>query len=155
MDKKLELDTSVMETPGFAAEGLKWLYEMKALSSPVLLDNLYGNIYSNDPSIKETELLIDKQNSKMLIWIKLGWWANLTRKKKIVKNILDGLQGVLPSFDFRIILDRELFNLALKRVEDKTFGVKDENDTKTDDDAVDDTNNINDIVESGKSETDD
>lgn len=106
--------------------GLKWLAEMEALDSPALMSVLYGNIYSF-PHVKDAELLVDRFGKKMLIWIQFTWpTAKIfqSRKKKLIMNILDQLQELLPSFEFRVIEDRALFDLAVKKAEEYLFGRK-------------------------------
>lgn len=108
--------------------GLKWLYEMEAVNSPVLLNNLYGNIFSF-PNVSDAEILIDKNNRKMLIWIQFNWLSRKifkSRKKESTIGILDQLQELLPSFEFRIIEDKALFDLAVKRMKQYVLGGENE-----------------------------
>lgn len=111
----------------FVPAGIKWLYEMEAVNSPVLLNNLYGNIFSY-PNVKDAEILIDKHNRKMLIYIEFNWLSRKifkSRRKETTVSILDQLQELLPSFTFRIIEDRGLFELALARMTEQLTGGKD------------------------------
>jgi hypothetical protein len=104
--------------------GLKWLYEMEAVNSPVLQNNLYGNLYAF-PHVKDVELIMDRYQRKMLIYVKFSWFVQKFlkgRRKELIMAMLDQLQALLPSFEFRIIEDRTLFDLALKRMEQILFG---------------------------------
>lgn len=110
----------------FVPAGLKWLAEMEAVNSPVLLNIIYGNIYSF-PNVDNAEILIDKHNRKMLIWIHFNWSTRKffkNRKKETTINILDQLQELLPSFEFRIIEDKALFDLAVHRMTQYVLGGK-------------------------------
>jgi hypothetical protein len=109
-----------------APEGLKWLYEMEAVNSTALQNNLYGNLYSF-PGVSDCEILMDRYQRKMLIYIKFTFFIRKflkRRKKELIMAMLDQLQELLPSFEFRIIEDRALFDLALKRMEEMLFGGK-------------------------------
>jgi hypothetical protein len=104
--------------------GLKWLYELEAVNSSTLQNNLYMNLYSF-PHVKDVELIMDRYQKKMLIYVKFSWVTRKFRKARrhdLVNQMLDQLQEVLPSFEFRIIEDRVLFELALKKAESALFG---------------------------------
>jgi hypothetical protein len=126
----------------FVPAGLKWLYEMEAVNSPVLLNNLYGNIYSF-PNVADAEILLDRYNKKMLVYVKFTWFVRKywhSRKKLVTISILDQLQELLPSFEFRIIEDKALFDLAVQRMKESVLGGNNENDNKPNDgNSVDDT----------------
>lgn len=110
----------------FVPAGLKWLAEMESLNSPALLNILYGNIYSF-PYVKDAEILIDRHNHKMLIWIEFSWTIRkilTNRKKSTIISLLDQLQELLPSFTFRVIEDKDLFDLAVRRMKENLFGEK-------------------------------
>ena len=118
----------------FIPSALKWLYEMEALNSSALLNNLYANIYSSSRHVKDVELLIDRNNRKMLIYMKFSWKANLFLgvKKRTAELVLDNLQELLPSFEFRITEKRELFDKALERAKEVALGGEDEADQSPD-----------------------
>lgn len=120
-DDEINLDTDTSKT---APAGLKWLYEFEALNSPSLLNNLYGNVYSF-PHVIDAEILIDRHNHKMLIYIEFSWIVRKiakNRKKIIVEALLDNLQELLPSFAFRIIEDKALFDIAVDRLKKSLQG---------------------------------
>ena len=126
----------------FVPAGLKWLYEMEAVNSPVLLNNLYGNIFSF-PNVNDAEILIDKNNRKMLILIHFNWLSRKifkNRKKQAIISILDQLQELLPSFTFRVIEDKDLFDLAVKRMTEHLNGGQ---NVKTNQSNNDDPNSNN------------
>jgi hypothetical protein len=95
---------------------LRWLYDLEQVTSPHLLNNLYLNIYAQSSHIKDVDLLIDKENRKMLIYMRFGFIANTFRrvKLKVLKNTLDNVQKLLPAFEFRIVEDRALFDKSLR-----------------------------------------
>lgn len=107
-----------------APAGLKWLYEMESVNSSTLQNNLYMNLYAF-PNVVDVEMIIDKYQRKMLIYVKFSWFVRKflkARKRELIIGMLDQLQELLPSFEFRIIEDRKLFDLALKRMEQILFG---------------------------------
>jgi hypothetical protein len=133
-------DASQNELNQFVPAGLKWLYEMEAVNSPVLLNNLYGNIYSF-PNVADAEILLDRYNKRMLIYVKFTWFVRKywkSRKKLVTISILDQLQELLPSFEFRIIEDKALFDLAVQRMRESILGGNNENDNKPNDGNTDD-----------------
>lgn len=110
----------------FGPAGLRWLIEMEAVNSPVLQNNLYGNLYAF-PHVEDVELIMDRYQRKMLIWVKFSWFVRKflkKRRKDLIMSMLDQLQSLLPSFEFRITEDRAVFDLALKRMEEILFGGK-------------------------------
>lgn len=111
----------------FISEGVKWLAQMKLLNNPQLNDIIYGNIVSVSSSIDPdgTEILIDPLNEKMLILIKYHYWTRkhfTWRKGRIEDVILFNLKKLLPSFKFRIIEDKSIFDKAKQ-----LFSLKGEN----------------------------
>lgn len=132
MSKK---DTSQNELNQFVPAGLKWLAEMEAVNSPILLNIIYGNIYSF-PNVADAEILLDRYNKKMLVYVKFTWFVRKywkSRKKLVTISILDQLQELLPSFEFRIIEDKALFDLAVQRMKESLLGGNNENDNKPND----------------------
>ncbi len=113
----------------FVPNALKWLYELEALDSPALLNNLYGNIYASSRHVKDVQLLVDKNEKKMLIYMKFSWKARLLLgvKKRTAELVLDNLQELLPSFQFRITEKKDLFEKALENAKKVALGRKDEN----------------------------
>lgn len=130
----------------FIPSALKWLYEMEALNSSALLNNLYANIYASSRHVKDVELLIDRNNKKMLIYMKFSWKAKLFLgvKKRTATLVLDNLQELLPSFEFRITEKRELFDLALENAKKVALGGRDEESDESPDSGTDDDSNGND-----------
>jgi hypothetical protein len=154
-------DTPTNEMNQFVPAGLKWLAEMEAVNSPVLLNMIYGNIYSF-PNVADAEILIDRFNKRMLVYIKFTWFVRKywkTRKKLVSISILDGLQELLPSFEFRIIEDKPLFDLAVQRMKESVLGGKSETVNKpndnvnTDDATVSDTNDSTDAGSEASSDS--
>lgn len=112
----------------FGPSGLRWLYEIEAVNSPTLQNNLYMNLLSF-PGVVDCEILLDRYQRKMLIYVKFTWFLRKFRRAEridLVNSMLDQLQELLPSFEFRIIEDRKLFEKALRRMERALFGGKDE-----------------------------
>ena len=132
MSKQKEMTLENNEAQVLPA-GLKWLAEMEALNSPSLLNVLYGNV-SSFPNIAYAEILIDRYNKKMLIWVEFNWLTRKLlkyRKKETTVSLLDQLQEFLPSFTFRIIEDKSLFDKAVTRMAQgvlKNKGDKNEKD---------------------------
>jgi hypothetical protein len=91
-----------------------WLLELGLLDNPNIKETLILNILKVNDAIKDTQLLIDMNENKMLVFIKLGFWSRVLKRREICSDILDMIASALPSYEFRITLDPELFNKALE-----------------------------------------
>jgi len=109
------LSDDTLDTIKTQAAGLKWLYEMELLNSPQLINNLKLNILTQDSTIKDVELLIDQNSKAILIYIKLSWWGKVFRKDRIFVSIEDLITQLLPTYRKRVIHERWIFDLAIKK----------------------------------------
>ncbi len=107
-----ELDANT--SPQAYSEGLAFLLELELINNPAVANALVLNIFRVSNRIKDTELLTDYENKRMLVWIELDWLGTKFFEKKIRKNIEQMLMKALPSYDFRVVSDRLLFDKAIK-----------------------------------------
>lgn len=114
----IEVNAEEMDTSSFIANSIKWLYDMELVTHPAVLQDLYVRVYGEDKRIVDADFLLDQNQRKMLVWIKLNWFGRLFKfaEKQSVTACLDRLQKVLPRYSFRVITDKNLFNTALERV---------------------------------------
>lgn len=120
-------------------DALKWLYEMEAVDSPVLRANLYENIFMADKSIDDCAVWVTPSftyQKGVLVWIKLTRWGKWFKKKEVAARIKSIVNELLPSYDVRIVEDRNILELAQKKVEE-VYGGKNESVDTTDSDASD------------------
>ena len=100
---------------------LKWLYEMEAIDSPVLRANLYENIFLSDPGIIDCAAWLTPTftyQKGVLVWIKLNRRTKWFRKEEAYSRVKEVIKGLLPSYDVRIVEDRNILDMAQKRVEE-------------------------------------
>lgn len=113
--------------------GLSWLFEMEFLESQSAQDALALNLYSCSRAIDDIEILIDKNTKSMLIWVRMKWWGKLLFRKKVIQERVSELvKQVLPSFLFRVVFEKWIFDLALQKQQARALGGKDEGDKKSD-----------------------
>ncbi len=110
---------------------LAWLYEMEAINSPVLQANLQENILLISPKIKNCEVLIMKEVSSIMVYIEVNWINNYFYGEKIKSEVTQVIKRLLPSFRSRVVTDRKILNLTIKKLVE-FYGVPNE-PTKTND----------------------
>lgn len=94
-------------------EALNWVLEMELVSDPNFINAILLNIFKITPRIKDVEIISDSVNKKMLVWLKLDWWGRKFNQVKIQETVDSMLNQALPSYKFRVIYNRELFEKAL------------------------------------------
>lgn len=132
---------------------LKWLYEMEALQSPVLRQNLYENVFMAHLGIKDCKLFITPPSTNqkgVLIWLKLKFWSKLFKKEEAYQAVTQVVNNLLPSYRVRVVDDEKILELAEKRMKEM-YGGSDGADKTTDTSNVSDTGNDS-HVESGHNE---
>ena len=109
----------------------RWLYDMELVDNPMVLNNLYINIFSRSRSIKDVELLIDSRNKKILVYIKLAWYSRLFKKskRKIAMYVIENLQELLPRYEIKVTTKIEIFNKIRHEVYNILNGGINENNT--------------------------
>lgn len=100
----------------FLYSGLKFLYEMELVNDPQLINNLKLNVLAVSPRIKEVDFLSSYHHKTMLIWVDLTWWGRKFYEKRILNDVHEIVQQLLPKFKFRVVSDKNIFELALRRV---------------------------------------
>jgi hypothetical protein len=108
----------------FQHQGLKWIYEMELINSPQLINNLKLNILSVSESISETELLMSADHKAILVLLDLTWFGRVFKKREIFLEVEERIKQLLPSYRLRVIDDKELFKLAVKKVQSALTGGK-------------------------------
>ena len=118
------------------SSALKWLYEMEALDSPILLQNLYENVFLADKRIKDCKIFItppQTQQKGILVWLKLGFWAKTFHKDQIYLIVEQVIETLLPSYRVRIVDNENILFLAVKRLKElygDTHATNNNNDNK-------------------------
>jgi hypothetical protein len=115
-----------MERQQFQYEGLRWLYEMQLINHPQVINNLKMNVLLISKSIRDVELLIDRENKKMLVYLDLSWFGRKFKKNHIFSETEIILSQLLPAFRFRIIDDPVIFNMAVEKIKKVIVGGKSE-----------------------------
>lgn len=119
---------------------LSWLYEMEVLQSPVIMTNLKENILLAHENIKDSEILIFQEHKQILIYLEIDWKAKLFKKhKEISSKVEDIITTLLPSFKNRVVFDKNILTLALKKAKE-IYGGSNE-DIGLSNDVIDTTTN--------------
>lgn len=107
----------------FQHSGLKWLYEMELLDDPQLINNLKQNVMSASRfRVRECEFIMSQEDRKILIWIELNWFWKKFFLKQINYDIFDVLSQLLPNYQFRIVTDRKILDLAITKLKKSLKG---------------------------------
>lgn len=101
------------------SEALAWLLEMELVSNPYVLNSIILNMLVGIKGVKDTELVIDEKQKKILIYLELTWFSAKFNKIKIEQKVNEMIGQILPSFKKRIIFDRTILEKALKLVAGK------------------------------------
>ena len=111
MDTKQQINSSA----------LKWLFEMEALDSPVLLQNLYENVFLSHQGIKDCKIFITPPQTGqkgILVWLKLKFWTRVFHKEEAYSVAEQVIKTLLPSFRVRIVDDEKLLYLAVEKLKE-------------------------------------
>jgi hypothetical protein len=114
----MENGNKVPEKLKYQHEGLKWLYEMELVTDPQLINNLKINVFSISNGIKEAEFIVSEHQKAILAWIDLGWFHKKFKGEQIKLDVYERLKQLLPSFKFRVVTDREIFDMSLNKLDD-------------------------------------
>jgi len=115
--------TNPMEREQFLNASTAWLLEMEYLDSPQLKNAIYLNILNSSRRVTNAELLVDKNSKGMLIYLELTWIGRIFGyKKEIAENIIVMLSEVLPSFRFRVIYSKAIWELAVQKAKEIAEG---------------------------------
>lgn len=128
------------------SSALKWLYEMEALQSPVLRQNLYENVFVAHRGIHDCKIFITPPQTGqkgILIWLKLGFWTKLVHKDEVYALVEQIVNTLLPSFRVRVVADESLLKLAEKRA-DEIYGGKSEASKESNTTDVPDNGDVSD-----------
>lgn len=94
------------------SEGLGWLLEMERLKNPNTLNALILNILKIDNGIKNTEFVADERSKKLLVYVELNWWSRKFKEPKIVQEIENMFNEVIPSYRIRVTSNVDILNKA-------------------------------------------
>jgi hypothetical protein len=106
----------------YQLNAMKWLFELEVLNNPQVINTIKFNILAVSNSIKETELLIFRENKAILVLIKLNWFGRTFHKNQIISDIHEQLRLLLPSFNFRVTEDPKIMELAVAQVKHAVSG---------------------------------
>lgn len=102
-----------LEDKQYIKASSRWLFEMNFLNNDYIKSALIANIYVQSRFIKNTEILVDQHNKRMLILIELSYIGNLFKnKKKLGRDVEEIIKDALPSYNLRVVYDRPLFEKA-------------------------------------------
>lgn len=124
-----------MDRSKFQYEGLKWLFELDLLNHPQAVNTIKLNVLMVSKRIKEVELLIYRENKSMLVLLDLTWMGKRFFRKQIFTEVHEVLQQLMPSFQFRVIDDPKIMQMAIERVKKALTGGKNENSNINDVDS--------------------
>lgn len=103
----------------FLSQATSWLLEMELISNDYMKNALILNLYKVSDHIKDVQVLADQNDRKMLVFLELSSFGRMFKKRQISQDVLDMLQAALPSFQFRVIFDKSLFEKAIRLAERK------------------------------------
>lgn len=95
-------------------EGVRWLFELGLVNSPAAQNTLMIVTHAASKHVRFVEFVIDQNSRKCLVYLKLGFWANLFRRQEVAGDVLAALSKHLPSFALRVVYDKAIFEKALK-----------------------------------------
>lgn len=105
------------------SQGTSWLLEAEFLNTPQAKNFLYLNTYNASTDIKDADILVDSNSKALLVYIELGWWGRFRRKQaEIAEYLMEQYANILPSYRVRVVYDRRIFDLALKRAQEQIKG---------------------------------
>ncbi len=110
-----------MENAQIQANGLKWMAELELFvdekHSKALINVLKLNVLAVSNRIKDVELLIYRERRQMLVLLDLTWIGKLFFKRRIFEEVHEVLNQVIPTFQFRVIDDPAIMNMAVSKIE--------------------------------------
>lgn len=104
------------ETGKFQFAAIKFLFDAELIDDPQLINQMKRTCFSVSPCVKDVEFLSSYAHRSMLIWLDLSWLGRKFLAKRIILEVQDRVQQLLPRFRFRVITDRKILDLALERV---------------------------------------
>lgn len=110
-----------MQTPGTPpqAEALKWLIDLEITEDSSVLNSIILNIYRMSKGIKDVQLVIDVRKKKLLVFIELRWWEYRFHKQSIINQIAEMIDEILPSYEKRVTLDRDILTKSIELVKSR------------------------------------
>ena len=138
---------SLLDDNKLKTGALSWLYEMEMLSTPTLQNNLQENILLSNPSIQSCQILIIEDFKDILVFTKLGWFARKFKQKSISSSVESVVKRILPTFRVRVVADKSIFDLALKKVKDYYGGLNENNNTDFNDESISDASDSSELQE--------
>ena len=93
---------------------IKWYLEFGILSDPQVRNHIVLNIYTVDPSIKDTQLVIDQERKRMMVHVDFHFWSSLFKKTRILNDVHIILHEMLPDFKIRVVNNKDLLEKSLE-----------------------------------------
>jgi hypothetical protein len=103
---------SLEDNPQGAA--LSWLLEMEVVANPMVLDTLIMNIGASVKGIQDLQFVIDEKNKKILVYVEPTKYYGRFFKRQILTQVTEMISQILPSFEKRVTLNRDLLDRAIK-----------------------------------------
>lgn len=106
----------VNELTGVTDPGTAYLLAMGAVDSPKVKELICLEIERQSLSIVpfSTELFIDSNQKKILVYIELGFFARFFRKNSIISKVYSRMLFLLRSYQCRVIIKKEYRDKARK-----------------------------------------
>ena len=103
------------------ASALRWLLEMEIVSDPNVFNGLILNLFRISKKIKDIEIVTDTRDKKLLIYVdlQLNRWFKDRQKERIQHMIENIVSDALPSYERRVVFDRNILEKALELVSKK------------------------------------
>lgn len=99
-------------------KGISWLFEHEILGAKAAQDALWLNIYAQSTRITDVKLVIDQMHKKMLIYLELSFWGKyFSNKKLIADSVMDVCSDVLPTYQMRVVYDKDIYEKARKIID--------------------------------------
>lgn len=115
----------------FQYAALRFLYDNELVQDVQLINNLKLNLLSISKYIREVEILTYQQKRQMHVYLEVSAWGKYWFSKQIEQTALDILKQLLPRYNFRVSLDRKVFDLAVQKAQKVLIGALEKKDEET------------------------
>lgn len=106
----------------FQYSALRFIFDMELVDDPQLINHMKMNIFSISRHIKDTELLSSIHTKSMLVYIDLNWVGRTFLKNRIEAEVFDRVKELLPNFNFRVVSNKVIFDMAIEKVKNALKG---------------------------------
>jgi hypothetical protein len=107
-----------MDDNKLKSSALAWMYHLEVLNDPIVQTNLKENILLADRRIKDCEVLVIQDYKSILIYLKINSFWKFFSAKIIETKVQLVISRLLPNYRLRIVTDKSILDLSLKKVRD-------------------------------------